>query len=234
LLDASDRPPQELDSSLPYPAPENRLLVRKARELLFQAFSEGRLTLWARTIRPVLEGGPIELPVPPLPISMGQNGHLRTGYWKGMGLISLGHIAPNNEGQIIRDLAAARDKVLDKMAFAAWLDGVFSKETAKSARLKPTNNNQIVSALRLIIHEVVKNKWPYLTITEVEELMPPEFESVGRHAQRDRIRALFRNAERPKDWIFKGGPRKVNPSEKQLDQLRHKLREKLRELFPSA
>lgn len=55
LLDASDRPPQELDSSLSYPAPKNRLLVRKARELLFQAFSEGRLTLWARTFAQCLK-----------------------------------------------------------------------------------------------------------------------------------------------------------------------------------
>lgn len=117
-------PPQKFGSLLPVPTLKNRLLVRRARELLFQAFSEGKLTLWTRTIRPVLEGGAIEQVVPPLPISMGQNGHFRTGYWKGMRLISLGYIPDSEEGRIVRNLAGARDKVLDQVAFSAWLDEV--------------------------------------------------------------------------------------------------------------
>lgn len=225
------QPLQKPDSLFAAPTEKDRLLVRKARELLFQAFSEGRLTLWARTIPPVLEGRPIELPVPPLPISMGQNGHLRTGYWKGMRLISLGYIPDSEEGRIVRDLAGARDKVLDKIAFVAWMDEVFPPVKAEFPILRPASDHQLILALQFLVDELNRNSWPYLSEAEVLELIRPAFESMGRLAQVERIRHIFWDEVRPADWPKKKGRRKLPDRKSQIEHLAQQLQLKLLEVF---
>lgn len=224
-------PPQKLDPLLPAPTLKNRLLVTRARELLFQAFSEGKLTLWARTNRSVHKGGPIDLPVPPLPISMGQNGHFRTGYWKGMRLISLGYIPDSEEGRIVRDLAGARDKVLDKIAFVAWMDEVFPPVKAEFPILRPASDHQLILALQFLVDELNRNNWSYLSEAEVLELIRPAFDGMGRLAQVERIRTLFWSDVRPANWPIRKGRRKLPDRKSQIEHLAQQLQLKLLEVF---
>lgn len=156
---------------------------------------------------------------------------MRTGYWKGIGLISLGHIPPRDDGQIIRDLAAARDKVLDKTVFAVWMDQVFPPVKAEFPILRPASDHQLILALRFLVDELNRNDWPYLSEAEVLELIRPAFDGMGRHAQVDRIRKLFWEKARPASWPKKKGPRKIPDRNIQIEHLAHQLQLELLEAF---
>lgn len=147
-----------------------------------------------------------------------------------MRLIRLGDVHDSEEGQIVRDLAGAGDKVLDRVAFAAWLDEVFLVHKV-FAKTIPASDSQLRTALQFLVDEVTANGWPYLSEEEVLKLVPPAFEGVGRLAQVERIRKLFWNDVRPADWPIRKGRRKLPDRKSQIEHLAHELQLKLLEVF---